>query len=202
MTPAACCCGERVAADEGGGLVHLHRVAQSRLPRRLVGRQLRAPRAATGFDAQRVDRVVAGILQAEFGAVLPQRVVERHALVGGHVELVARAADVAHPRRADARVADVDHPRRRRTACRPSRDRRARSRPSSASALGPITESTENALVTSTSAACSSARMARSIHAKSRVVCAEPVMMKNSSAPSRTMVRSLSKPPRALSIAV
>ncbi len=75
-------------------------------------------------------------------------------------------------------------------------------RPSSASAFGPITETTENALVTSTSAAASSARIARSIHAKSRVVCAEPVRMKNSSGPSRTTVRSLSKPPRALSMPV
>src|SRR5438309_2027084 len=41
-----------------------------------------------------------------------------------------------------------------------------------------------------------------SIQSASRVACAEPVRMKNVSAPRRVMVRSLSNPPRSLSIAV
>jgi len=78
----------------------------------------------------------------------------------------------------------------------------AESRPSSASAFGPMTETTDQPPVTSTSDARSCVRMWRSIHAASRVVCAEPVTMKNSCGPVRVTVTSLSKPPRALSIGV
>ena len=75
-------------------------------------------------------------------------------------------------------------------------------RASSASAFGPMTEMIENAEVTSTSAANSSSRMWRSIQSASRVACDDPVRMKNVSSASRVIVRSLSKPPRSLSIAV
>ena len=74
--------------------------------------------------------------------------------------------------------------------------------PSSASARGPISDRTQYALVTSTSAACSSSPMCRSIHAKSRVACEDPVRMRNSPGAIRVIVRSLSKPPRSFSIAV
>ena len=205
--PAAWCGGrglrgERVAADERRRLVHLDREAEPGLPRRLVGRQLGAPGAAAGLDAQRVDRVVAGVAQAEFAAGAGQRIVERHALVGRDVELVARD----RRRSSSARRARA-HGRRRfpassRTASRPSTDRRATGGRAAPRPSGPSPRSTDQPPVTSTSAACSSSPMCRSIHAKSRVVCADPVTMKNSDGASRITVRSLSKPPRAFSIAV
>ena len=80
--------------------------------------------------------------------------------------------------------------------------RRTMDAASLASAFGPITESTHHAPVTSTSDACSPASMCRSIHAKSRVACDDPVTTKNSSRAKRVTVRSLSIPARAFSIAV
>jgi len=56
--------------------------------------------------------------------------------------------------------------------------------------------------VTSTSAACSSAAMWRSIQSASRIACADPVRMKNVSAAIRVIVTSLSNPPRSLSTAL
>ena len=48
-------------ADEVVGLVELHREHRAGLERRLVGAELGAPGAPAGFDAQRVERVVAGV---------------------------------------------------------------------------------------------------------------------------------------------
>ena len=78
----------------------------------------------------------------------------------------------------------------------------AEMRESSVAASGPMTDMTEYALVTSTSAANSPSPICLLIQSASRVACAEPVRMKNESAPSRVMVRSLSNPPRSLSMAV
>ncbi len=128
---------QRVAADERRRLAHLHREAQTGFPRRLVGRQLGAPRATSGLDAQRVDRVVPGIPEAEFARRLRERVVERKTLVGRDVELVARVR-----RRSSSARRERARSRRRsrassRTACRPSTGRPAKGAPSSASAFGP-----------------------------------------------------------------
>jgi hypothetical protein len=59
---------QRVLADEGLGLVQLHGEHQAGFQRRFVGPQFGAPGAAAGFDAQRVQRVVAGVAQAQVGA--------------------------------------------------------------------------------------------------------------------------------------
>ena len=76
-------------------------------------------------------------------------------------------------------------------------------RASSSRAFGPITDSTQYSALTSVSTACSSAPMWRAIQSASRVACAEPVTIrKRVGCGCRITVRSLSKPPRSLSIAV
>ena len=59
---------QRGLADEIGRLVELDGIGQAGLERRLVGAQLGAPGAAPGLDAQRVERVVAGVDQAASAA--------------------------------------------------------------------------------------------------------------------------------------
>ena len=68
---------------------------------------------------------------------------------------------------------------------------------SSARLLGPITESTVQAAVTSVRVAWAPAGMWRPIQSASRVTCAEPVTIMNLSCARRAMVRSLSKVPRS-----
>src|SRR5439155_18851056 len=96
------------ATDERRGLVQLDRITEACLPRRFVRTELGAPRAPAGFDAQRVDRIVAGVLEAEFQTHGPERVIERQAKIGENGQLVTRNTDVAHARGTNACVADVD----------------------------------------------------------------------------------------------
>ena len=100
-------------ADEIGGLVELHCVGQAGFERRFIGPEFRAPGAPAGLDAQRVERVVPGVIQA--GVVEPEAVacfVQREVDVAGHldrhVKLEAGPADVAHAGRAHAGVAEID----------------------------------------------------------------------------------------------
>src|SRR5205823_2480313 len=89
---------ERIAADEGNRLVERDRIRQSCFERRLVRRELGAPCAAAGLDAQCVDRVVTGVAQSEARPFAAQCVVERYALIGRDAQLVARSADIADAR--------------------------------------------------------------------------------------------------------
>ena len=178
--------------------------------RRLVGAELGAPGTSAGFDAQGVERVVAGVGKAGAGEAeaVARRVqgevdVARH--LDRHVELEAGAADVAHARRADARMTDVDlrrvrelQPLGRQRFCAARTTGAARS----SRAFGPIKESTAIMPLTSASTAFSSARVCRAIQSASRVGWAEPVTSRKLCAASRVIVRSLSKPPRSFSIAV
>ena len=100
-----------LAPDKVRPLVHLDRVRKPCFERRFVGTELGTPGPPTGFDAQRIDRVIPGIAQGEGGPGLVQGVVQRRALVGGHVELITRAADIADARSANPCVADIDFAR-------------------------------------------------------------------------------------------
>src|SRR5262249_35729274 len=62
---------KRIAAYERCRLVEPDRIAEPRFPRCLIGRKLGAPGAAARFDAQGVDGVIAGILQARGFAGAP-----------------------------------------------------------------------------------------------------------------------------------
>ena len=84
------------------GLVQLHANAKPGLAGRFVGPEFGAPGAAAGLDAQRVQRVVAGVAQAQVGAGLVQRQVDMARHLHRHVQLEARAADIAHARGAHA----------------------------------------------------------------------------------------------------
>jgi hypothetical protein len=75
-------------------------------------------------------------------------------------------------------------------------------RASNSRAFGPMTDSTLSIGEMSVSTACSPAAMWRPIQSASRVACAEPVTSRKRSAACRMTVRSLSMPPRALSIGV
>ena len=75
-------------------------------------------------------------------------------------------------------------------------------RASSSRERGPISDSTEYSALTSVTTTCSSALAWRVIQSRSRCGWAEPVTTRKRSAAWRITVRSLSKPPRSLSIAV
>src|SRR5450755_2422327 len=59
---------ERTAADEFCALVQRDCVAESGLPRCLVGSELSSPCSPAGFDAKRIDGVIPRVAQAEVGA--------------------------------------------------------------------------------------------------------------------------------------
>jgi hypothetical protein len=93
-------CKQGLAADEAG-LVQSHGELQSGLERRLVRPQLRAPGAAPGLNAQGVQRVVAGVAQAQVGPGVHQRQVDMARHRPRHIELEARAAHIGHAGGAD-----------------------------------------------------------------------------------------------------
>ena len=67
---------QRLAADEVA-LVELHREAEPRLVRRVLGRDVRAPHAVALLEPQRVDRLVPAGDEPVLPARLPDRVPER-----------------------------------------------------------------------------------------------------------------------------
>ena len=125
-------------------LVELDAEREARFPGRLVRAELGAPGAAALLDAQRIERVVAGVAQAEVRARFVQREVDVARHLDRHVQLEAGSADVAHARGAHARIAQVDLRVSRRTSA-PAGDRSSGlTRASSSRAFGPITDSTLN----------------------------------------------------------
>ena len=89
-------------------LVELHRPAQARLERRVVGRELAAPGAIALLQPHAFDRVVAGIAQAELGAGLVQGLEHGDGELDRHVELPAQLAHVGAARGQHRAVADPD----------------------------------------------------------------------------------------------
>ena len=169
------------------GLSSLTANSSAGLERRLVGAELGAPGAPAGLDAQRIERVVAGVGAGPRSAArLVQRQVDVARHLDRHVELEARPADVAHARRAHAREAEVDLARRARTcSALAATGRRGPTRPSSARAFGPISESTAGQRADVGRAPRARRRaMWRAIQSASRVGCAEPVTSRKRSAPS------------------
>ena len=153
------------------------------------------------FDAAGIERVQAAELQAEIGAGLLDRLEDMGGLVGRDVELPAEFADIGDAVGAGEAHADLDLLRTCRTGlasleksfgltfCISSRDR------------GPIRQSTLSAAVTSVMTTNSSPTCRRS-QARSRCSVAPGTTRKKAVSDRRVTVRSLSMPPRALSICV
>ena len=101
-----------VLSDEGRRLVERDSEAETRFQRIEVGADVRRPDAVALLQPQAVDRPVARIAQAVFGACRLQRVVDRDHVVGGDVQLPTQLADEGDAHGADGRAGNVDLPHR------------------------------------------------------------------------------------------
>ena len=99
---------QSVAADEGRGFVQLHGKHQAGFEGGFIGPELCTPSAASGFNAQGVQRVITGVAQAKIGARFLQGQINVARHLDGHIELKTWAAHVAHARRAYAGKGQVD----------------------------------------------------------------------------------------------
>ena len=97
-----------VATEEVGLLVERDREAETGLERRVVRRDVGAPRAVALLEPERVDRPVPAGHEAVGSAGLEHRVPESDGELGRGVELPAELADVRHARREARHVADLD----------------------------------------------------------------------------------------------
>ena len=134
-------------------------------------------------------------------ARLPQHVPEPGALLDRDVELPAEVADVGDPRREDELRADLDRP------ARPEREALVGhvvrgDAPRMSRARGPQRPIVVQAVVTSTSAAEPSSGSWSEKSLRSAIPWAPPVTIRNSSSPSRMIVRSERKPPPGASTGV
>ena len=104
-------CNQRVAPDEValGLVVGLDERVESCLVGADVVGEVAADHVAL-LHAERVERVVAGVGDAEIAAGVPQRVVDATEIVGRDVELPAELADEADPKGPRFDTRDVDRP--------------------------------------------------------------------------------------------
>ena len=91
---------ERRLADELA-LVHAHEAVESRLERRVVGREVGAPHPVRLLDAQRLHRAHADHADAELAAGGEERVEEAVRVLDREVQLPAQLADEVDAQRVD-----------------------------------------------------------------------------------------------------
>ena len=99
---------QRCAADEISRLVEFDRQREPGLERCFVRPQLGAPGTAARFDAQGIQRKVAGVAQAQAGTGVAQHGVNVAGHFHRHVQLEARPTHIADAGRAHAGQAQVD----------------------------------------------------------------------------------------------
>jgi hypothetical protein len=99
---------QRLAAQEATGLVPGEGEAEAGLDRRVFFPDVVAPVPVELLHAQRVQRVVAGVPEAEIRALRDDRVVGVLDHLRRHVELPAQLAHIGDAGRADSGEAEID----------------------------------------------------------------------------------------------